>query len=427
MLHAQANDPVAGAARGIAAGDPAALPAAEVIEKLLGEFWSRKGEEQIRSRSLGEAALGANPGNADLVMAYALNRMFHYRYADAIKLLRRYLDQRPDSLDAWQLLSWSELVTGHHEQSLNALREMKRRIPQPAQLPEPVQESFYRHAGRMIGFLQGPASGHVNPDVMQATITALAEGAPAAMLEQFNSERTAVLDRYDQICKDEAAAAGKFLQDAAAKSAVEAENLKTLNETLVQRREQVAPEVSRLQGEAINQLSQLDQQASPLLAEATAADAAVNQLVWTLNNIQGEIFWNEQRLRDEIDGWALQNIQWRLNQLYAAARQASFELAQARNRLVALQSQLNVLGVQRSQVSDTFGNAIAEQKTELKQIERQQRRNQSRLEDLADGPDRITGEALKLANKKDLVSTYYLIPVALYRERLLDQIAAGRQ
>lgn len=391
----------------------------EAIGRLLGELWNRTGEEQPQSKMLGESALRRDSTNQDLAYAYALNRMQHYRYADAARILKPLAQARPARIDALQLLSWAELVTGQHDQSLATLRELNRQIRQQAGVPESVRSGFHRHAGRIMGFLQGPASAHVNADLLQASLTAIADGAEPAMLDLFNAERNAVLEKYEQISKSEAAAADAFLKEAAAKSAVEAANLQNANQTLAQRRDLVQPEVSRLKAEGATRLSALDQQAAPLLVEATAIDASANQLAWTLNQVHGEIYLNQQLLLEEEDFWLRNSLQLRLNQLYGLARQYQLDLSQARSRLVGLQSQLNVLGVQRSQLEVGYSSAIGQTQVELNQLDSAQRRNEKKLEKIADGPGRVTGEALVLANKKDLLSTYYLLSLELYRERFL--------
>ncbi len=402
---------------------PATSQDVSVISLLLNEQWQRQtGAEQERARELGQAALRADPGNLQLTYAYALNRMQHYRYRDAVPLLKQVVRAQPTNLSAWQLLTWAQIVNGQHDASLVSMREMKQAMTAAAAADDDAALEMYQHAGRLTGFLQGPVSSAPNADLLQLTITTLADGATAQQLEVFNRERDAVLQKYDQITRDEAAAAASFLQNAAAKGAVEAEVIEKTNESLDQRRETIQPEVSRLTVEATSRISSLDQQAGPLLAEATALDAQANQLAWTLNNIRADILLTQQASFDRRNPEFRFGYQYRLSQLYALAQQTEIQLANVRNRLVGLQSQLNVLGVQRDQVQNLYGGEIAQQRNELQQIDRQQKKNTRKLQDIIDGPDRITGKALQLANKKDLMSTYYIPPLEIYRLEFLDKL-----
>lgn len=405
---------------------PSASPDANaVISALLGAEWDRKGTDNSSVRQLADSALAADPGNERLAYARGLNQMKFYRYRDAAKELRTLTQSGNQRLETWVMRSWAELVTGQHDACLTTLREMKRQFSAPGASPEDTL-GFFRHAGKLIGFLQGPAQGHPNQDLLEAVIGSVAAGATAEQLELFNAERSAVLDRYGELCKAHAAAAGQFLQNAAEKGKLESEQIATSNETLAQRRDQVQPELERLSAEASTQLSGIDQQASPLLGEATALDASLNQLAWSVNSLRNEVLFLQSALASEPDPALRYPMVFRLNQLYPILRQSEYDLSATRSRLVGLQSQLNVLGVQRNQVEQSYGNSLQQTRGELNQIQRQQRKNDRRLEQIAEGPSRITGEALALENRKDLLSTYYVLPLELYRLELLDEIAAGK-
>lgn len=396
--------------------DPAAV--------LLGELWNRTGDEPIRAKSLGESQLAANPNDENLQFAYILNRMKHYRFQDAVKILKSNPGGTASRIESWIIRTWSEAVLGQHDQSLASLREMKRRTQADPPLTDSELRRFYRHAGRMTGYFQGPVAGSPNADFLQSTIEAIANGADAEQLELFNAERTFVLDRFEQLSKAEATARDAFLKDAAAKGAIESDTIKNNNETLAQRRDQVQPEVGRLTGEANAKIAGLDQQAGPLIAQANAAEAQMNQLSWNLNNVRNEIFFIQQALATEEDPAIRWSLQLRLNQLYSFSRGIEYDLVAARSQLVGLQTQLNVMGVQRTQISSAYSAEIQQQKDELNQLDRQQRKNDKRLMDIIDGPGRVTGEASALANKKDLLSTYYVLPLELFRQDFLDELAA---
>ncbi len=394
---------------------------------LLGELWQRTGKESAQSKTLGESALVTNPADQHLVYAFALNRMKHYRFQDAVKILSSSPGESATRLESWIIRTWSEAVMGQHDRSLVSLREMKRSMQTDPPPPDAQQLKFYRHAGKMIGYFQGPVVGSPNADFLQSTIETIANGATAAQLALFNAERTAVLDRFEQLSRDEASAQEQFLKEAEAKGVVQADTIKNNNETLAQRQSQIQPEVGRLTSEANTKISGLDQQAGPLIAQANAAEAQLNQISWNLNSIRGDIFFLQSALANEQDPVIRNSLQWQLNQLYSLSRNAQYDLVAARSRLVGLQSQLNVLGVQRATVSTTYGTEIQQQKDELKQLDLQQRKNEKRLEDIIDGPNRVTGEALALANKKDLLSTYYVLPLEVFRQDFLDELAAKKK
>ncbi len=393
-----------------------------VINELLGPLWERKGTDNSAARQLVETAFAVDAGNERLAYAWGLNQMKYYRYRDAARELRTLTQSGNERLETWIMRSWAELVTGQHDTCLATLREMKRQFSAADTSAEEAL-GFYRHAGRLIGFLQGPAQGHPNADLLEAVITAVATGATAEQLELFNTERSAVLDKYDQLCNAHAVAAEQFLQNAAEKSKVEAERISTSNETLAQRRDQVQPELERLSEEASAQLSGIDQQASPLLGEATSLDASLNQIAWSVNSLRNEVFFLQQALAVEPDPVLRYPMVFRLNQLYPILRQSEYDLSATRSRLVGLQSQLNVLGVQRNQVAQSYDGSLRQTHGELNQIQRQQRKNDKQLERIADGPSRVTGEALALQNRKDLLSTYYVLPLELYRLVLQDEVA----
>jgi hypothetical protein len=404
----------------------AALPdSGAVIAELLGSKWERKGTDNSAARQLAEQALAIDPGNERLAYAWGLHQMKSYRYRDAARQLRSLTQAGSTRLETWVMRSWAELVSGQHDLCLATLREMKRQFSAPT-VPAEAAAGFYRHAGKLIGFLQGPAQGHSNAELLNAVIGQIAAGATAEQLAEFNAEQSAVLDKYDQLCKSHAVAAEQFLEDAAAKGKVEAERIAASNETLAQRREQVQPELERLSAEATAQLSGIDQQASPLLGEATALDASANQLAWSVNSLRNEVFFLQQALAVEIDPALRYPLVLRLNQLYPILRQSEYDLSATRSRLVGLQSQLNVLGVQRNQIAQTYDGSLRQTRGELNQIQREQRRNDRRLEQIADGPSQVTGAALALENRKDLLSTYYVLPLELYRLELQDEVAAGK-
>jgi hypothetical protein len=380
------------------------------IRQLLAEQWERDPANESNSQ---RAFRENRRDNANLLLAYACNRLQHNRVDEAKEVVDQLTTTYPDNLDGWILQAWLNTLTNKYDVALVNLRSMKKQLDKNKKLPPAIQLTIYKRMGRMIGYMQGPVADRVNADLLEGTVLNVTAGLPPDVVTTFNENRDKVLKQYESLTK----AQGQKTQAELAKAKIENDNEKIAldreNQLLEKTESQLIPEKQRLRQEATQQVSTLQQQAATL----------EQQLV----NISSDIRETEQDLQFmAIDLYNAQNLPPRLRPslfyLQNQIRTAQLSLSALRSNGNQISNQLRLLGAQILQTKNSYNQQIRELDKEIKRVSGAKRRNLARLARLAAGPEVADGKRAAMQNKITALSTYDEFPLLLYRQELLEKL-----
>jgi uncharacterized phage infection (PIP) family protein YhgE len=388
--------------------------------QLLKDLWSRDGNNlEVAQKSFETTAV--RDGNT--LFAYALNRINHYRYRDGLSVAREASEKSPEDFDVWATLSWLEVLLQNNNEGMLALQKLKASI-QVLEADSAKRGFYIRHMGRLIGFLEGPAGGGVNQEILTNTISLIEEKLTPDESKAFIEARQAVVDEFVKLGGKRELAKTDFLADAKAKAEAETKVLEGQNELIMKRRESIPSQISKLTDDFNSQTSSLRAQAQPLQSQIGMLQAQHSNLQIELQQHYAQVAYYQgllNRTRDPNDRFWIIN---QMNQFQLFCRNVESQILGVQGQLRSIDSQLGSLNRQAQQVNAQYNSQVGRLQAELNELDRQLGRNMSKTQKLAEPPKRITGEALTLSQRLDKLKTYYDLPSEQLRNDLLEKIKA---
>lgn len=392
-----------------------------VVEKLLVEHWKKGKANREDSRSLFNRA----PATEQVLLSYTLNRMAHNRYREARVPVDELTNNFPKNLDGWVLRIWLEAVTDHYDLSLVSIQQMKREMGRIADLDSTKQDEVYAHAARILGYLQGPVTGKVNQATLNATLLRVVDGMTPEQLKKFNDERSRVLDQFDKLVKQNGALQQVETQKAQNAATVEVAAIDTQNKAIDARRQQIQPDITRLQREADQKISAVDARLSPLQQELAGIVSTINTMEFSLQAVFREQVFQRGLLFQEDDPFFRAIIRDRLIQLDFDANNIRNDLFNTRARANTVALQADNLAAERLRVRRDYSARLDQLGDEQRNNDRQQRRNVSRLKELAKG-NQPTSPKVRVANvQTNALTTYYPFPLEMFRRDYIDALTGN--
>jgi hypothetical protein len=380
------------------------------IRQLLTEQWERDPVAEAASKDLFRSV---QQNNANLLLAYSLNRIQHNRVDDAKSVAEEMTKNFPKNLDGWMLLAWLNTLSDRYDTALINLRSMKKQIDKNDKLSPASELALYKRLGRLIGYMQGPVADRVNDDIMDGTVLQITAGLPPEALKTFHENRNDVLKQFDALLKSQ----GQKTQVELAKVKIQNDNetiaLEREIQLFEQTESQLIPEKQRLRQEATRQISIIEQQAQSLEQQ--------------LANISSDIRETEQDLQYmAIDLFNAQNLPPRLRPslfyLQNQIRNAQLALSALRSNGNQVSNQLGLLRAQIIRTQNAFNQQVREIDKEIKRVNGAKRRNLAKLARLAAGPEVADGKKDAMRNKATALRTYDEFPLLIYRQELLEKL-----
>ncbi len=392
--------------------DPPKVPdgsTARVIKQFLTSDWERDFDN--RSNASQTYTSTSNPGPG-VSLAYALNRMQHNQMREAEDVVTQLTKRSPEVIDGWILKSWLNALLDNFERSLIDLRSVKKRLVAKPELTGKQKLEVYRRLGKLIGYMQGPVSDKVDPDLLQQTLVFLANGCSAEELTAFNDSRDSVLTRYEALLESQ----NQKTQVELEKQQLDDQNLEVTlnrqNQLLEQRQQQLASEKERIRMDGNQRIAELTNQLSPLEQQLVAAtdNIAVAQqdlqfLYVDLNNVLA----TPPRFRTISPAYLSNQIRLREFDLFnfQADRNSIF------NQIELVRGQIN-------RTRNEYNAQLAQIDREYKQVSNSQRRNLIKLGKIATGPEIADGKVGAMTSRLNALSSYDDLSVELYRQQMLD-------
>ncbi|MBX3419445.1 MAG: hypothetical protein KF851_17705 [Pirellulaceae bacterium] len=392
-----------------------------IAEKILEEFWRRENDNAIDARVAFEGL--AVPSN-DARLAYAFQRMNHYRYREALPVARELVRLQPDHIEALAAVSWLETLLGSNNEALITMRGLRQAID--GLDPTDQAKRFYlQHLGRLIGFLEGPGNRQVNRQTFEQTVALIVNGLPQDNLAAFENSRQDVLNEFAQLKQDQELARNNFLNDAQQKAAAESANIQNANQTLAQQRNQI-PTRTQSATDTINQRStSIRNQINPLESQYRMLETQLFPLANQWQNLMIRMSFLDRRFSRPNDPPS-QFDQFLLNQLAFEAAALDSQILFIRQQMRGLELQVASLNQDLYILNQQLQEQLQGLRIEDQQLARQMERNSARIQKLVAGPTRVTGDALSIAQRIDKLKTYDDFAIEHFRSELLKKIRAQK-
>ncbi|MEX2142715.1 MAG: tetratricopeptide repeat protein [Pirellulales bacterium] len=358
-----------------------------------------------------------------LMYAFALVQMRNQEYDEAKKLLDLVLAADKHDIAARRARTWVLMITQKYAAALVDLESLvKQVVAQPADA-ESDSTRLIEFAGRVMGFIDGPAASALQAHVRADYRKRLAAPLSAARRESFDEGYKAVQQRFAELNLDRQ-------QTKADAKADEQRRQERILQELERERADLAKEKSSLQERAekvavdLNrELTNLDAQLRPLATRQARLEAQGAAIVREMAGLQVEI----TRLLELSD---LVEEPVEALRLRAEARRLDIALGRYGVDLRALEGESAGVAAQRIALARQRQLAVAQQRAHSDRIERrvaEMRRTERRIsgqEDRANQPGGgATAAVVSLSTRAKAFTTYEDFPFEEERARLLQSLA----
>ncbi|MDA0658619.1 MAG: hypothetical protein O2931_09410 [Planctomycetota bacterium] len=360
-----------------ASSEQAAAPWAELLRSAwdtspsakaaLDEMYAKYAESS-RSRALGDA--------------YLIALVKQRRYDEALQWLGKPSDVHPHDILRGRTHVWILAATRKYEPAQVRLAELLAALPtDPIDTWSPAERGLLLFAGRLTGYLLGPAATDASQRMYDQTLAPTVTNLPADAKAQFDLARQSVLDQYEELRKQVEDLRQLERQRQEESKAQEKERIEKQTVALQQRQ----ADLDRQRDELRNSLRE---QLQSLAERDTEVAARLSQLGMTAEMLFDSVVrseWGIQNLIDlyentEDDGLAF----WWLRQIDSLDIRQVRDLRTLRDvERVAAATQAQRIQTQReaSQVSQDARNQVQELEQERgrmvrwqKQLEKEQRK-----------------------------------------------------
>lgn len=393
---------------------------ASLSRRLLVDLWKKEGSNREDAVAAFQSASRDGLASTWDRKSFILQQMQHGKFRNVLPEAERFTALEPGDVEGWILRSWLNAVLDQYDRTLVDLQQLRKAIPEEA--AESERQAAFAHMGRLAGYLQGPVRERVNPQSLRAALEMIAVGSSPAELAIFNEQNDAVLAEFERLTDLQAIALEEFEAKSKADTDAQIQTLQATNQSLDQRSQQIAPDISRLSTEASTKIADIRGRMAPVEQTLNLAGQTASRAELAVQSIWNEILLQENLLAQTRDPILRSAIIFRINDLQVQSQVAQGDLVSARNQFAQARSQLNGLSIEQAQISRQYDEQIRTLRNEQREIERQKRRNLAKIEKLTTGPVKVTGKAAQVKNEIPALTTYYPFPLEDFRQRWLDRM-----
>lgn len=390
-------------------------------EELLRSAWDTSPGAKTHLDDLYAKLADSNPSRS-LGDAYLLGLVKQRRYDEALQWLAK-----PSGVPAHDVLRgrthvWLLVATRQYEPAQVRLAELLAALPaEPIDTWSPAQRGLLSFAGRLSGYLMGPAktdaSQRMYDQMLGPTVSKLAADAQ----EQLTSARQSVLDQHEQLRKQVDDLRQLERQRQEESKAQEKERIEKQTAAIQQRQQDLDRERDELR-------NTLREQLQSLAKRDTEVAARLSQLGMTAEMLFDSVVrseWGIQNLIDlyentEDDGLAF----WWLREIDSLDIRQNRDLRTLRNVervAAATQAQRNQTQREASQVNQAAKNQVQELEQERDRIVRWQKQLEQQQRKLDRPTASISRELLIKQQQLRTIQTYEPYPLEVLRAFLLNQ------
>ncbi len=380
----------------------------EAVKQLLNELW----EPGPATRAAAEqefAAISA-PGQ-DVVLAFVANRLNDSQTRSALSALEASTSRDPKAIDGWLLKSYLHILVRDYDAGMMSLRSAKKAMD-PA-MTDPQKNLFFKRAGELMGYLQGPAPRLVNSDVFNSTVEALLADISDAEVQAFTQAAETIANQYADLRVATDESLDEEFERQANADAFRQATLTNENQTHQQTTQELNEQWKRLQEEWREREAQLSAELIPLQSAMSSMESQIYSYQLTLQNL----YWDLSLAQNgpAVYPFTVQTI---LNQI----GRVEVSLIQLQSSLQGTLSQYNRVRLQIRELQAVYNQQTSGIQKELKRIENLQKRNQNELTRLASGPRIAGGKRESRESRVAGLRTYIRLSPALLKQELLESM-----
>jgi hypothetical protein len=372
-----------------------------------------------------------------LSYAFALVQMRNHKYDDAGKLLDRVLAANPADIHARRARIWVLAITQEYAAALVQLESLMKQIAaapatenRQTELATPADgepgtetDRFANFAGRVMGYIDGPATPSLNEQVRRQYRSRLAGLLSGRQRNAFEEGYTFVQQRFAELSLDRE-------QTAADAKADEQRRQERILDELARERAELKEHDSKLREQAKEvtadfkeALTTLETQQRPLAARQARLETRAAAIVREMAALEIQIaqLW-------EWAGWTEDPAD--ALRLQGEARRLDLALGRYRVDLRTIEAELTGIAAQQVALARQRQVTVAQQRARADRFERRAtelRRAERRIsgqEDRANQqPSGVTGAVVSLVNRAKAFTTYDEFPFEEERARLLQSLA----
>lgn len=383
---------------------------AKVIKQLLEDDWLREAENQATAQS---TYTSQQPTSTAVSLAYLLNRIQHNETREAIRVAEQLVRQDPDSIDGWLIKSWLNALINKYDRSLIDLLSLQKRMLAKPGLSENQETEIYQRMGKLMGYMQGPVQNKVSPDLIQSTLTSLAKGLQPVELEAFNSSRETVLSQYDKLAAVQTTKTEIELEKQQAENEIERASLLDQNQLLDETLQRLSGQREELTLEGNRRISDLNSQRGPLESELGTVSTQIRLIQNDLQLLSNSLFYAQH-----AEVVYEPTIFYLINRI----RELEFQLYSLRSQADSVANQIQLIQAQINQTRRDYNGQIRDLTGQQNQAEKSKTRNRARLSRLAGNTEIAGGKKEAMSNRLTALTSYYDLPVELYRRQMLDLV-----
>lgn len=400
------------------------------IAELLSVGWETKPQSRESADQLYQHFLEQNPGNRQVLYAFALVKMQQGRYSDAAKLLEPYLATYKNDLAAWRAKAWISMLTKNYTASLAELDKLSQLLEEQANAAvkdeddgrkrDEQQQEYIRFLGRMVGYLRGPRNGAVSVatlDAAQRKITARLDETHKPL---FDEGLASVTDAFAVFAtsKDDAQA-----QEVATAEKTKRETLENIEKEAVDiasRREQLKASSDKIQSESRAATDTYNKADAPLVSELTRLNAQAALLDRDLNNINTDIILLRRQADRERDPVLRDRLLRDISRLQLVASRIDSDYSAVQASANAVQGQRAALLARHQQTQAAFASALLRAEKEFKGLDTKLKRADAEKAQLKKPATGNTGKVIAMSKQAEALTTYEEFPLEQEKQRILD-------
>jgi len=388
------------------------------VEKLFEIGWPAS----YKTRALADEQFGTiqqvKSGDVRAVYAYALVQIKQRRYPEADKLLGQLLDFDPTHLHAAKAKAWLSMLAKNYTQSLV---ELDRLVQMKASSDDDKLEAV-RYAGRLVGYLEGPADGSVNEPTLQAAKRKIFSRLDDKQIAEFDKARDGVIEMHHSFSLEQEQTADEAKAQAEKDRERELKELESEQTQLEERRSEIAPEIEKLKSEAKTELKAIEDEDKPLAEQIRRLETEAIAIRREQTVFNSQIVGLQSQLNSTEDPNRINLIQSQINQASIISNRYDAQIRALERQAQSIVAQRMKLKNDYDKMYASYASSIQKLGGELKEIDKQDKRNDS-LQKKADKPasaDLRRTRAIEARAKA--LSTYEDLSLDLEREWVLKSL-----
>lgn len=395
---------------------PNQLPEQEgkLVKFWLDDVWDKGLQNNDKSTSVYQSAA---PRDADVHLAYAINRIQHNRISEAVEAVDAAKRKDPQHLDAVLLSIWLEMLRDDFDVALIEMQTfadlmVKKKNADPG-LDLKTLDVAYRRLGRLLGYVQGPVAGQCNADIFASTVERINDSIDDRHQKILQQQSESVIEKYESLLKELSQKVHASIEKNAKADQVAKAALVKQNDVLEAQTDQIQQQRDALEQQAQQDISAISQQLPALESQLQAAileiDAVRSQII--LNQSAFALGQNNRQralLANNFNFFQIQQSYLVLNNLRANANAIANAIATEQNKI--------------NRVAANYNAEIRKLNKDIKKSANRQRRNTNKLVEIAQGPEPDAGALAALNNRTSALNIYDPLPVEQYRADFLRQL-----